>query len=145
MMRPSSKPKLSTHWSNLPILGRVFYAGATAVALGIGALQMFGVNAGFVTNYGADLFGTAWLYCLCRLGKSWLQRGHKPSAEATAIIIFVLCTASEVGQRLRVVPGIFDPFDILAYGLSVLACYLFDRRFDPFGLQGTIASSVAEA
>ena len=39
-------------------------------ALAIGALQMFHIRAGFVTNYGADVFGTAWLYGMFRQGRT---------------------------------------------------------------------------
>jgi hypothetical protein len=30
------------------------------------------------------------------------------------------------------VPGTFDPFDLLAYSVTVLSCYLFDRRIASF-------------
>lgn len=110
---------------------RAFYIGSTTLALGVGALQMFQVRGGFLTNYGADIFGTAWLYGLFRQGHSVFQRGRLLSPAITSAIVFVGCAASEFGQLWRMVPGRFDPFDLVSYGVTVLACYLVDRRVVP--------------
>jgi hypothetical protein len=107
--------------------GRTFYLGSVALALGVGALQMFHVRAGVLTNYGADIFGTGWLYAIFRQGKSLYPR-RELSPELTSAFVFLGCAASEFGQLWRVVPGTFDPFDLVAYGVTVLACYLVDRR-----------------
>jgi hypothetical protein len=47
--------------------GRAFYVMTMTAALCIGALQMFRVRGGFITNYGADLVGTGWLNGSCGL------------------------------------------------------------------------------
>lgn len=107
--------------------GRRFYFASIVTALAIGALQMYRVHGGLLTDYGADLFGTAWLYAMTRLGRTVIQRGRPLGALPTGVLIFLLCTASEFGQRLHVVPGHFDPFDILTYALAIAACWLFDR------------------
>jgi hypothetical protein len=107
--------------------GRAFYLGSVALALGVGALQMFQVRGGFLTNYGADIFGTAWLYAIFRQGKT-LYPHRVLTPEVAATVVFLGCAASEFGQQWRVVPGTFDLFDLVAYGVTVLACYLVDRR-----------------
>ena len=111
--------------------GRAFHAGAMTIALAIGALQMFHVRGGWLTNYGADVFGTAWLYAMFRQGKTVLQRERPLSPEATAALVFFGCAGSEFGQQLRVVPGHFDPLDLVAFGVTVLLCYGIDRRIVP--------------
>ena len=96
-------------------------------ALGIGALQMFHVRGGVITNYGADVIGTAWLYAMFRQGKTVVQRGSPWSVMITAAFVFTSCVVSEVGQRLRIVPGVFDPLDILAFAATVMTCAALDR------------------
>jgi hypothetical protein len=108
--------------------GRVFYAGTQATSLAIGLLQMFHVRGGFITSYGADVFGTAWLYAMFRQGTTVLQRGRVFAPEAAAGLVFLGCAASEYGQRLHLVPGTFDPCDLLAFGVTVLVCCGIDRR-----------------
>jgi hypothetical protein len=111
-----------------PRAGRVFYVTAMTAALCIGALQMFHIRGGFVTNYGADLVGTAWLYAMFRQGRTLIRPGYIMAPGTTAAFVFVACAASEFAQRLQLIPGIFDPLDLLAYAASVLACYGLDRR-----------------
>jgi hypothetical protein len=101
-------------------------------ALAVGALEMYRVHGGLVTDYGADVFGTAWLYAMTRLGRTVFQRGRTVSPETAATVVFLLCAASEVGQRLHLVPGTYDSYDLLAYLLSVVACCFIDRRILPF-------------
>jgi hypothetical protein len=108
--------------------GRVFYNVALFTALAVGGLQMFHVRGGLLTDYGADLFGTAWLYGMTRSGRTILQRGRPVGAGSAAAIVFVLCVVSEFGQKLQIVPGRFDPFDIAAYSSGVLACFIIDYR-----------------
>jgi hypothetical protein len=109
--------------------GRAFYVAMTGTALAVGALQMYHVHAGLLTDYGADLFGTAWLYAMARSGRTIFQRGRVISATSAATIVFGLCTISEFGQRMHLVPGRYDPYDIATYAVAVLACWAFDRRF----------------
>ena len=99
-------------------------------ALAIGALQTFHVRAGILTNYGADVFGTAWLYGMFRQGRTIFGRGRAMSAAATAAFVFIGCAVSEFAQALDPVSGVFDPLDLLAFALSVVACYVIDRRLD---------------
>jgi hypothetical protein len=100
------------------------------VALAIGALQTFRIRAGIVTDYGADIFGTAWLYGMFRQGRTVFQRGRGLRADTTTLLVFIGCAVSELGQLVDLIPGVFDPLDLLAYGASVLLCYAVDRRFD---------------
>lgn len=106
--------------------GRVFHAAMMTTALAVGALQMYRVHGGLLTDYGADVFGTAWLYAMAREGRTIVQRGRTMGAWSAAAIIFVLCAASEAGQRLHLVPGRFDPYDLAAYGVSVVVCAVID-------------------
>lgn len=50
---------MSTEPRTVSWAGRAFHLGSVVLALGVGALQMFQVRGGFLTNYGADVFGTA--------------------------------------------------------------------------------------
>lgn len=109
--------------------GRIFYRAAIATALAVGALQMYRVHGGLLTDYGADVFGTAWLYALARQGRTIFQRGRTLSSGSAAIIVFLLCALSEFGQRWHIVPGRFDPFDLAAYALTLIACWALDRSF----------------
>jgi hypothetical protein len=106
---------------------RIFYGASLGLALAVGALQMFRVRGGFVTNYGADLLGTAWLYALFRQGRTVFQRGKTFGPEMTALLVFAGCAASEFAQRVGALPGRYDPFDLAAYAAATIACYVLDR------------------
>lgn len=115
---------------------RLFYNAMMAIALAIGALQTFQVKAGWLTNYGADVFGTAWLYGLFRQGRTVLQRRRGGmSAGATAAFVFAGCAGSEFMQAVKLIPGVFDPLDLAAFAATVTACYALDRALD---LGGTL-------
>jgi hypothetical protein len=107
--------------------GRAFHKAAFAAAMVVGALQMYHVRGGFLTNYGADFFGTAWVYATMRIGGTVVQRGRAAEAWSSALTTFALCVAWELGQRLHWIPGRFDPFDIVTYGVAVVACLAIDR------------------
>lgn len=111
--------------------GRRFYLGAMATALAVGALQMYHVRGGVLTDYGADVFGTAWLYAMVRMGRTVIRRGQILRPEIAAVLVFLGCAASEFGQRSHLVPGHFDPYDLAAYGVTVLSCVLLDRTLLP--------------
>ena len=117
--------------SNVSPAGRVFYIASVTTALIVGGLQALRVRGGFVTNYGADIFGTAWLYAIFRQGRVLFQRGRFLSPSATSAIVMAGCVGSEFGQKLRWVPGTFDWLDIAAYVATVLACYVCDTRVKP--------------
>ena len=42
------------------------------------------------------------------------------------MIVFALCALSELGQRWHLVPGRFDPLDIVAYAATLVVCWLLD-------------------
>ena len=107
---------------------RVFFIGALVTSIIVGALQAFRIDAGMLTNYGADVFGTAWLYALFRQGKTIFQRGRVMGPEATALIVLAGCVGSEFGQKWNLVPGHFDAYDLLAFVVTVAICYGVDRR-----------------
>ena len=115
--------------SEIPVspAGRWFYLGSVSTALMVGALQAFRVNAGMLTNYGADVFGTAWLYAIFRQGKTILQGRRTLSPLVAAAIVFAGCAGSEWGQRLGLIPGRFDPYDLVAFAATVAACFVVDR------------------
>ena len=108
--------------------GRIFYVAAITSALAVGALQMFHIHGGLLTDYGADVFGTAWLYAMTRQGLTIVQRGRTLGAGPSAVIVFLCCALSELGQKWHLFPGRFDPFDLLAYAGTLLVCWLLDRR-----------------
>jgi hypothetical protein len=95
------------------------------------------IRAGLVTSYGADLTLPAWLYIAARSldnpqRHSWLKRYFGGTPELTASIVFLASALTEVSQYYwpgGIFPGVFDFFDILAYGIGILACYIFDRRY----------------
>jgi hypothetical protein len=98
-----------------------------AVFVGIGGLQMYRVNAGLLTNYGADLFAPPYLYVMLRHGR-WRLR----SLTALSVVLGG-CYLWEWMQRYDlagtpfvITRGRFDPFDLLAYTVGLLVIYLAD-------------------
>jgi hypothetical protein len=99
------------------------------IALMIGALQMSRGRGGFVTSYGADIFGTAWLYAMFRQGRTIFGR-REMSVRSAALFVLGGCAASEIGQRFNIFPGTFDPWDFVAFVAAIAACSAIDRRLD---------------
>jgi hypothetical protein len=103
---------------------------------GIGGLQMFGVDAGLVTSYGADLLGPPLLYLWLRQGRTVISRflgGGPPPPAVSFSAVMIPCFLWEWCQRydLRGTPlfitrGTFDPFDLLAYALGLATVYAID-------------------
>ena len=101
-----------------------------AVFVGIGGLQMYRVDAGFLTNYGADLLAPPYLYLMLRAGRLRLR-------PLTALgVVLGGCCLWELLQRfdlsgtpLAITRGRFDPFDLLAYAVGLLAVYVLDVRW----------------
>ncbi|HUF29724.1 MAG TPA: hypothetical protein VMM77_03595 [Gemmatimonadaceae bacterium] len=98
-----------------------------AVFVGIGGLQMYGVNAGVLTSYGADLLAPPWIYLMFRGGR-WRMGPLR-----ALLLVFCGCLAWEWAQRydfsgtpLAITRGTFDPLDILAYATGLLVCYAVD-------------------
>jgi hypothetical protein len=94
-------------------------------ALGV-ALRLSGT---LFTSYAADLAFPPWFYIFCRhrasgrLGR-WI--GRSPILTATSI--FAVGVVSELAQLYfpRIVTGTFDPLDIAAYALGLVACFIPD-------------------
>jgi hypothetical protein len=107
--------------------GRAFQIAAIASALAVGALQMYHVRGGMFTDYGADAFGTAWVYATIRLGGTIIQRGRPATAARSAWIVFLLCVGWELGQKMHLVPGYYDPYDIVTYAAALVTCWAIDR------------------
>jgi len=104
------------------------------------ALNMLHVRAGFLTSYLADLTVPALLYVVARKPAAtgatsqwrimcWLGR----TPERAALAFFLASAATEVSQIFwprGMFSGRFDPWDIAAYGVGLLGCYLLDVRRD---------------
>jgi len=120
----------STYQARLRVTraGHIFYNVALCTALAVAALQMYRVRGGLLTDYGADVFGTAWLYAMTRSGRTILQHGRTVGAGNAATIVFVLCVVSEFGQKVHLVPGRYDPYDRVAYATCLFTCWLIDYQ-----------------
>jgi hypothetical protein len=101
-----------------------------AIFVGIGGLQMYRVNAGFLTNYGADLFAPPYIYVMLRDGRLRLR-----SLTALGVVLGG-CYIWEWMQRydlagtpFAITRGSFDPFDLLAYTVGLLGIYVADIRW----------------
>jgi hypothetical protein len=110
-----------------------------AVFVGIGGLQMYGVDAGVLTSYGADLFAPPWIYLMFRIGR-WRMR-----PVSALLVVFCGCLAWEWAQRydfsgtpLVITRGTFDWLDIVAYATGLLVCFGIDVLWlTPKGLMAT--------
>ena len=111
----------------------LLFAASIAIAL----LNMMRVRAGFITNYVADIAVPAYLYIGVRGLHNPEYRtpltkyiGRRP--EITALVIIGGSIATEICQRFwpkGLFAGRYDPYDIVAYGVGVGICYVFDKRF----------------
>ena len=104
------------------------------------ALNMLHVRAGFLTNYLADLTVPALLYVLSR----GLVPGQRPflrrllpwvgrTRARAAAIFFLASSATELSQIFwprGFFAGRFDPWDIVAYGVGLLICYVLDKLLE---------------
>jgi hypothetical protein len=114
-------------------LGRLCYIASMAAALVCAGLELYHVHGGIVTDYGADLFGTMWFYAIIRLRRSdRFSRGWAASPASVAAVTFVLGTASEIAQRVGVLRGTYDVFDIFTFALAVIACATLEYVIGPF-------------
>jgi hypothetical protein len=105
-------------------------------ALAVGALQMYRVDAGVLTAYGADFFGPIALYASLRANGTILRRfvSRPPSPYASAAIVIIGCVAWEWCQRydfsgtpLMITRGTFDPYDIVAYVTGVALAFITEK------------------
>jgi hypothetical protein len=96
---------------------------------------MLHIRAGFATSHLADLTVPALLYVIARgraTRPSWnfVMRWVGRTPERAASIFFLASTATEVSQIYwprGFFAGRYDPWDIVAYGAGLLACYCGDR------------------
>ena len=111
---------------------------ALVAFVGIGGMQMYEVNGGLITSYGGDLLGPPILYFSFREGYRMRRSGRIWRLSPLASLLTVLsgCAAWEWSQRfdlsgtpLVIAAGVFDPVDLLAYTLGLLACYSVDVRW----------------
>ena len=125
--RPFFAPRSATR------SGRLFFVASMAACLVCAGLEMAHVRGGILTSYGADVFGTAWFYATFRMcGTNIFRRGRPASMSVAAPLTFALGTASEIVQRAGLIQGTYDPFDILAFALAVMASVTLDYAFGPF-------------
>lgn len=117
---------------------RFFLNGLALVAfVGIGGMQMYQVNGGVVTSYGADLLAPPILYFSFREGYRIPRttRVWRLDPLASLLTVFIGCAVWEWSQRydfggtpLALAAGRFDPLDLLAYALGLLISYAVDVR-----------------
>jgi hypothetical protein len=108
-----------------------------AAFIATGLLNMMRVRAGFITNYVADIAVPAYLYIVFRGLHEPAYRtpltkylGRRP--EITALVVLGGSIATEICQHYwpkGLFAGRYDPYDIVAYGVGVGICYVFDKRF----------------
>jgi len=111
---------------------------ALAAFVGVGGMQMFGINGGVITSYGADLLGPPILYFAFREGYR-IPRGSRVwrlNPAASLLAVFGGCAAWEWSQRfdfggtpLAITAGVFDPIDLVAYAVALVASYSIDVRW----------------
>ena len=108
----------------------LFVVWATGALLGVNHIR-----SGLITSHGADLTLPAWMYIMIRslenpARRSWLRRSFGRTPERAASVLFVGSALTEVSQYYwpaGVFPGVFDPWDIVMYGVGLLFCYVLDR------------------
>ena len=121
--------------ANAKSLGWAIYAAGFAIwlfgYLSAGHAPVFDWNAAtpwcissFVPNLEAEL-GLALMFASMVPTLPWARLF--PFA---ALLVFAGCAASEFAQGLHVLPGRFDPWDLAAFGFSVVGCYAIDRGWD---------------
>jgi hypothetical protein len=123
-----------------------------ATFVGIGGMQMLGLNAGPVTSYGADLLAPPLIYVALRRGP-WFKRDLQISPVATLSIVLIACGVWEVSQRydlsgtpLAVAAGTFDPLDLVAYAVGLAGAWWLDVRvLVPNGITKRTPRSITEA
>lgn len=119
------------------------------------ALNRGRVRGGFLTSHLADLVVPAWLYVVFRHPPSGrraaardgvrLEDRAPPDARPgwrrwvaatpgrTALTLLVGSTATELAQRAAprgIFAGTFDPWDLVAFAVSLGTCYVIDRVTD---------------
>ncbi|MEO7996579.1 MAG: hypothetical protein ABI852_03995 [Gemmatimonadaceae bacterium] len=116
---------------------RVVHVVLTVLFLLTAVLNLNHIRAGFLTNHLADLVVPAWMYVVARAPydankrKTLLQWSLGRSPEFAAGSLFIASALSEVSQYYwptGLFRGRFDPLDILAYAVGLVAVYVADKR-----------------
>lgn len=112
---------------------RLLIAALWLLTAVIGGLQMAHINAGLLTAQGADVVAPALLYVITRDGKSLLRFvGLRPDRSwLVGGGIFLLSAGWEFCQRAAIIPGIFDPADLVAYALGIGGAMIADVALSP--------------
>jgi hypothetical protein len=94
--------------------------------------------SGPLSSYLTDLFFPGWVYIIFRglwknnplkPGRIGGFFGITPDRAAFSIFLFGAITeCSTIYWPHGIFSGVFDIYDIAAYGVSLFACYVFDRR-----------------
>jgi len=94
-------------------------------------VQSTGVEAGWLTSYGADCLGTAWVWWWLR--RTLFVRAPWPT-QTTALAVLAAGVAWKVNQRydlsgtqLAGTKGTYDPFDLVAYAATLAGCYSLEQ------------------
>jgi uncharacterized membrane protein len=113
--------------------GRLFYLVVMLPALLCAGLELDRIHAGVVTGYGADFFGTAWAYVIIRFRRTDRFPWRWAASQVyVAAAVFAVGTASEYAQRLHLISGTYDPFDILTFAVALVACVVLEHSLGPF-------------
>lgn len=141
MTRVSLRPAQRGHATSMTISRRSYRFFLNAVALvafvGIGGMQMYHVNGGVITSYGADLLAPPILYFSFREGYRIPRaaRVWRLGPMASLLTVFSGCALWEWSQRhdfsgtpLAIAAGRFDPLDLLAYAVGLLISLVVDVR-----------------
>ena len=98
-----------------------------AVFVGIGGLQMYRVNAGFLTNHGADLLAPPYLYLMSRGGRFRLEPVGAFSMVLGGCVLWEWLQRYDLsGTPLAITRGRFDVVDLVAYAVGMIAVYVLD-------------------
>jgi len=125
------------------------------VFVGIGGLQMYRVNAGLLTDYGADLLAPPWMYLsmarepgqasplrlIGRVLKLWRPRRRLSFVLGGCFLWEWMQRFDFSGTPLAITHGRFDPFDLLAYTLGLTVAYVVDVHW----LRGTSEAEAGES
>lgn len=114
---------------NKPTTRKIIIWSLFVITGAVGALQMFNIRLGIFTSQGADFFAPALLYFLTRDGKTLIRYlGVNPKKPVVvAVAMFVLCVGWEIMQKIRLIPGVFDWYDLLAHALGIAGAFILDE------------------
>lgn len=116
---------------------RVLNFLALLTFVGIGGLQMYRVDLGWVTSYGADILLPALLYFWFRQGTTIVNWNRLLGARPAFFLVLSACAMWEWSQAynfegtpLAIAGGTFDPMDFVAYLLGLIAAVAVEARIE---------------